>query len=85
MAVLIPDEKCLVRLIKKIFWPVQYTAGYHPGPVAPPRTDGDSLTDTVQAPPCRSFNSAATIFSIQPVPTTHRAELKMALEENKTH
>ena len=43
MAVLIPDEKSLVLLIKKIFWLVQDAAGYHPGPVAPPRTDGASL------------------------------------------
>ena len=50
MAVLIPDEKCLI-LLKKYFWLVQYAAGYHPGPVAPPRTDGASLTDTVLAPP----------------------------------
>ena len=43
MAVLIPDEKSLVLLIKKIFWLVQDAAGYHLGPVAPPRTDGASL------------------------------------------
>ena len=30
-------------LPKKYFWLVQYAAGYHPGPVAPPRTDGASL------------------------------------------
>ena len=28
---------------KKYFWIVQCAAGYHPGPVAPPRTDGASL------------------------------------------
>ena len=28
---------------KKYFWLVQYAAGYHPGQVAPPRTDGASL------------------------------------------
>ena len=33
MAVLIPDEKSLVLLIKKIFWLVQDAAGYHQGPV----------------------------------------------------
>ena len=27
----------------KYFWLVQYPAGYHPGPVVPPRTDGASL------------------------------------------
>ena len=43
MAGLIPDEKCLILLIKKYVWLVQYAAGYHPGPVAPPRADGASL------------------------------------------
>ena len=43
MAVIIPDEKCLILLIKKYCWLVQYAAGYHPGPVAPPKTDGASL------------------------------------------
>ena len=43
MAVLIPDEKSLVLLIKKIFWLVQDDAGYHPEPVVAPRTDGVSL------------------------------------------
>ena len=40
MAVLIPDEKCLILLITKYFWLVKYAAGYHPEPVAPPRIDG---------------------------------------------
>ena len=26
-----------------MFWLVQYATGYHPGPVAPPGTDGASL------------------------------------------
>ena len=39
MAVLSPEEKCLILLIKKYFWLVQYAAGYHPGP----RADGASL------------------------------------------
>ena len=43
MDVLIPDEKSLVLLIKKIFWLVQDAAAYHLGPVAPPRTYGASL------------------------------------------
>ena len=42
MAILIPNEKCLILLIKN-FWLAQYAAGYHPGPLAPPRTDGASL------------------------------------------
>ena len=42
MAALIPDEKCLILLIQN-FWLIQYAAGYHPGPVAPPRTDEASL------------------------------------------
>ena len=36
--VLIPDEKCLILLIKKYFR--IYAAGDHLGPVVPPRTDG---------------------------------------------
>ena len=33
-----------VLLIKKYFWLLQYAADYHPGPVAPPRTDGAPLS-----------------------------------------
>ena len=49
MAVLIPDEKCLILQKKKIFWLVQYTAGYHPGPVAPPITDGALLRENIES------------------------------------
>ena len=43
MAVLIPDKKCLILLIKKYFWLVQYASGYHLEPVASPSSPGASL------------------------------------------
>ena len=43
MAVLIPDEKCLVFQVKIFFGILLYAAGYHPGPVTPPSADGASL------------------------------------------
>ena len=55
MAVLIPDEKCLVLLIKKKIWLVQYAAGYHPGTVAPHRTDGASLVLALSSVPISLF------------------------------
>ena len=36
-------------LSKKYFWLVQYAAGYHPGPVAPPRTVGASLKSHLES------------------------------------
>ena len=44
MAVLVPDEKSLVLLVKIFFLLVQYATGYHPWPVAPPTADGASFT-----------------------------------------
>ena len=43
MAVLVPDEKSLVSLVKIFFWLVQYATGYHPWPVAPPTADEASF------------------------------------------
>ena len=37
-----PLDGCTCTAYKK--WLVQYTTGYHPGPMAPPRTDGATLT-----------------------------------------
>ena len=57
MAALIPDEKCLISLIKILFWLVQYATGYHPGPVVPPTADGASFIAPSFSPP--QFNSDA--------------------------
>ena len=43
MAVLVPDEKSLVSLVKIFFWLVQYATGYHLWPVAPPTADEASF------------------------------------------
>ena len=40
---LIRDEKWHVSFVKIFFGLVQYTTGYHPGPVAPPTADGASV------------------------------------------
>ena len=44
----IPDEKWLLLLIKKYFWPVQYATAYQPGPATPPSGDVQySITSSV--------------------------------------
>ena len=58
MALLIPDEKLLIKII---FWPVQKATGYRPGPVAPPTADGSSFPNK-----CREKDhSRAICTSIQ--------------------
>ena len=52
MAVLIPDGKWLVSLIKIIFRLVQYATGYHPVPVVPPSADRASLYITQMSNGC---------------------------------
>ena len=43
MAVLIPDEKCLVLKNKNFSRVIKNTAGYHLGPVPPSAADGATL------------------------------------------
>ena len=50
MAILIPDEKWLVLLVKIFFWLVYNATGHHLGPVAPPSSDGASLVDKIVGP-----------------------------------
>ena len=43
MATPIPDEKCLVLIVRKHFILAKNTAGYHPGPVESYASNGASF------------------------------------------